>query len=407
MLCQKFRFLSQIRRFHKINAVNLVGENQKAHLEVTLSNEAVKIPLVWLRDHCRSDSCYNWQTNQRKSKVLDLFAKSQVKNRNDIIFDKNRQVLEINWEDGHKSEFKASDLVRWTESSKTVPFTFWNKETLTEIPTVQMADFDFKKFCLFFAKYGVVCVDGVEKTVEATRNLCQMIAPIHNTFFGDFWVFGTDETVKEEREDTAYGTEEIGPHTDGTYLNQTPGIQVFQCLRPADKGGDTLLVDGFAVAEDFRRAFPDHFQVLSSLPVEHHYLEGINRDGTFTAEENTNQLRSRAMYHPVIRLHQNNIIQIRFNPYDRAPLPIPSDSDITKIIAFYEAYEAFSQFIHKPENAVQISLQPGTVIFVDNYRILHARTAFQGPRKMCGCYLSRDNFLAKARTVLPQEFINI
>ncbi|VDO43008.1 unnamed protein product [Haemonchus placei] len=27
----------------------------------------------------------------------------------------------------------------------------------------------------------------------------------------------------------------------------------------------------------------------------------------------------------------------------------------------------------------------------------------QGWRQMCGCYLSRDNFMAKARPLLPEE----
>ncbi|TMS35720.1 hypothetical protein L596_003056 [Steinernema carpocapsae] len=33
--------------------------------------------------------------------------------------------------------------------------------------------------------------------------------------------------------------------------------------------------------------------------------------------------------------------------------------------------------IHDPLYAVQISLRPGTVIFIDNHRVLHARTSFE------------------------------
>lgn len=170
-----------------------------------------------------------------------------------------------------------------------------------------------------------------------------------------------------------------------------------------------MLVDGFAVAESFKQVFPAYFNILSTTSIEHHYIEGVNRDDSFTQppKDGVIQLRSRAMYHPIIRVHQGRIIQIRFNPYDRAPLPIPPDQDVTAVVGFYEAYEAFSKFVHNPENAIKISLQPGTVIFVDNYRVLHARTSFEGSRKMCGCYLSRDNFLAKARTVLPEAFKHI
>lgn len=69
-------------------------------------------------------------------------------------------------------------------------------------------------------------ITNVDSTDEkATRKICEQLAPIHNTFFGYFWVFGT-EAKGNGYQDTAYGNEEIGPHTDGTYFEQTPGIQV-------------------------------------------------------------------------------------------------------------------------------------------------------------------------------------
>ncbi|GMT15975.1 hypothetical protein PFISCL1PPCAC_7272, partial [Pristionchus fissidentatus] len=100
--------------------------------------------------------------------------------------------------------------------------------------------------------------------------------------------------------------------------------------------------------------------------------------------------------------------QIRFNPYDRAPLRLSLNgseglSKPEKIVAFYEAYQAFSRICHDPEMAVKIQLTPGTVIFIDNLRVLHARTAFSGYRQMCGCYLSRDNLMAKCRLHVDEE----
>nr|CDJ82168.1 Taurine catabolism dioxygenase TauD TfdA domain containing protein [Haemonchus contortus] len=98
----------------------------------------------------------------------------------------------------------------------------------------------------------------------------------------------------------------------------------------------------------------------------------------------------------------------RFNPYDRAPfraLQIGDESEncARDALAYYRAYVAFSRICHSPQNATTISLRPGTVIFLDNFRIFHARTSFKGWRQMCGCYLSRDNFMAKARPLLPEE----
>lgn len=70
-----------IRNYHKISAVSLQGKDKSAYVDLRFSNDSIKIPLVWLRDHCRSEKCYNSKTNQRKSKLLDLFDKAQVEDQ--------------------------------------------------------------------------------------------------------------------------------------------------------------------------------------------------------------------------------------------------------------------------------------------------------------------------------------
>lgn len=42
------------------------------------SLNAIKIPLVWLRDHCRNVQHYNWQTNQRLSDCSNLIENSNL-----------------------------------------------------------------------------------------------------------------------------------------------------------------------------------------------------------------------------------------------------------------------------------------------------------------------------------------
>ncbi|VDO93121.1 unnamed protein product [Haemonchus placei] len=72
----------------------------------------------------------------------------------------------------------------------------------------------------------------------------------------------------------------------------------------------------------------------------------------------------------------------RFNPYDRAPFRAlqigdESESCARHALTYYRAYVAFSRICHSPQNATTISLRPGTVIFLDNFRIFHARTSFK------------------------------
>ena len=52
---------------------------------------------------------------------------------------------------------------------------------------------------------------------------------------------------------------------------------------------------------------------------------------------------------------------------------------------------------------VKVSLQSFSplcqVIFIDNWRVLHGRDSFTGLRRLCGCYLTRDDVVNKARSL--------
>lgn len=54
-----------------------------------------------------------------------------------------------------------------------------------------------------------------------------------------------------------------------------------------------------------------------------------------------------------------------------------NENSVFETIKFYEAFEKWVQFMDAPENALKFLLTPGTVLFFDNYRVLHARTEFQ------------------------------
>lgn len=89
----------------------------------------------------------------------------------------------------------------------------------------------------------------------------------------------------------------------------------------------------------------------------------------------------------------------RYNPHDMAVLKRLPFEDVAK---FYEGLIYFSDSL---ENEFQeIKLTPGLIIFLDNWRVLHGRTAFTGFRHLCGAYISRSDWLSRARTLgLLQE----
>ncbi|EYC13685.1 hypothetical protein Y032_0043g864 [Ancylostoma ceylanicum] len=263
-------------------------QNADDALEIVIQQgndkKPLMVPLVWLRDHCRDPRSYNEATNQRKSNAVDLLEKAKVEGMQSVsITDGTR--LAIRWMDGLRSEFPIDDLLSSSQMDQRIDLAKyvkpWKQLNKEELPRMQMSTFSMEKFAELFVKYGLVIVNDVEATSQATETLCRRVAPIHDTFFGAFWVFSnkTHENGEEYHEDTAYGNEGIGPHTDGTYFNQTPGIQVFHCLHPAVEGGDTVLVDGFNCARQLKEENPNAFEILSRRKIEHHYVEVGDTDG--------------------------------------------------------------------------------------------------------------------------------
>lgn len=127
------------------------------------------------------------------------------------------------------------------------------------------------------ADCGATLVSGVPATVEASAVTAtsdaassaldgvvwaaSLVGPIQPNIYGDTW----DVISKGEHAgiNLAYTTAAIGPHMDLCYYESPPGLQLLHCRTFDDdvRGGDSLLIDGFAVADQIRRDDPWAFEV--------------------------------------------------------------------------------------------------------------------------------------------------
>jgi len=181
----------------------------------------------------------------------------------------------------------------------------------------------------------------------------------------------------------------IAPHTDNPYRDPVPTVQLLHCLASAAQGGDSGLVDGFAVASTLRSESPSAFEVLAETPV------------TFSYADATAELRATM---PIIgRDPRGRIREVRWNSRSMQPLPRRSAAETD---AFYGACRAFAAILARPEMMVTFRMEPGDCVIFDNTRVLHARTAFTaaeearrsaprasvatGHRHLQGCYADLD-----------------
>src|SRR5690606_24259308 len=63
----------------------------------------------------------------------------------------------------------------------------------------------------------------------------------------------------------------LEPHVDNPYRFSTIGYVLLHCLENSCEGGESTVVDGFAVAERIRQRHPEAFKALTSTSVYFRY----------------------------------------------------------------------------------------------------------------------------------------
>lgn len=92
---------------------------------------------------------------------------------------------------------------------------------------------------------------------------------------------------------------------------------------------------------------------------------------------------------PIIKLNdRNELEQISFSNQSIQPF----DFHIDIMEDYYEAYCNFCKMAESDEFQLNFRMVPGDLNMIDNYRLLHGRTAFSGngTRSLVGYYLGRD-----------------
>lgn len=184
------------------------------------------------------------------------------------------------------------------------------------------------------------------------------------------WTFESNN----KKADSAYSNQELRPHTDSTYSNDAPGLQLLLCCKYDAKGGDSIMVDGFKLANEIKQKYKKHFKTLTNTKVKGSYIG----DGVCLEAKR-----------PIIKLNEkNNFDQISFNNYDRAPFR----ENNQKTINFYKAIKVFDTMANQKQYQWRHILKPGELLIFNNWRVMHGRGAFSGIRKMAGCYINKEDF---------------
>jgi gamma-butyrobetaine dioxygenase len=383
------------------------ASKEEAGVRVTWSDGSTHFfHYIYLRDNCCSSITKNGQRTFESwtlppNKELARTAKLEASDT----------AIHIVWEaDGssHLSEF-GSQWLRDNQydggeqvdpAAETIEV-LWDAASIGKIPSVLHDDVvkgGTARFQMLQAlkKYGFVRVRGCPAESGTVVKFGDTIGFVRRTNYGN--VFNV-QNLPDGGNNMAYTSLGLSVHTDNPYRDPTPGVQLLHCITPAEGGGKSMLVDGFAVAERVRKEYPKAFEILSTTPRPFRFVDRGDSMQAST-EETTADMRacwptiSLTAAGAVDAVHYNNRSAGSIAPIIRQGVLKSEDVPL-----YYEAWQAFGRLVNDPHYECTFQLEAGDLLIMQNNRVLHGRTSFMSDQQrwLQGCYIDIDQLWSQLR----------
>lgn len=357
--------------------------------------ETIRFHAIWLRDNAHDEKTRSPANGQRLIALRDIPSDVHIEKVHvsggflTLTFQPENKTVEYNtsWLIRHAYDRPTRRYSGWLPSTVEL----WDNRLKKDMPTENYNALandrtKLRAWLSDIVRFGFAKTTGGPATDQALMNIVSLFGYVRETNYGRHFEVRTEVNPSN----LAFTGLGLQAHTDNPYRDPVPTIQVLYCLESSAKGGENMVVDGFAVARRLQQENPDWFDILSRYCANFEY-----------AGEQGTKLRSRR---PMIELAPDGELQsIRFNNRSSAALTdIPFDDMET----YYRAYRRFGEIVDDPDMEVTFRLEPGECFIVDNTRVLHARKAYSGTgtRWLQGCYADIDG-LRSTLAALEEEIV--
>lgn len=151
-------------------------------------------------------------------------------------------------------------------------------------------------------------------------------------------------------------TSEHPLHTDGPFLKSPPAVVAMQCVKRPAIGGQSVLLSSAALFEHLQKECGDAVLHLFSNDAF-----GCQRGDEVSIQPICKLVNGRVR----MRYRYDDVVSIVLNPHAREIF-----------------FDCIVPFVRNPLNATSFNLEIGEILVLDNYAVLHGRTAFTGIRRL-------------------------
>lgn len=373
-----------------------VIDNGRA-LEVSFDGDAHRFHALWLRDNARDHKTRSPGNGQRLITILDIpaetrIAEAKVSNGTmSLRFEPEGKVVNYDaaWLAAHAYDASITLEPGWTAPE----IQRWDSQLHNQMPTGSWPEVSIDRAALGrwlhgVRRYGFAVMTDTPTESGSLCKVAELFGYVRETNYGRWF----EVRAEVNPNNLAYTNLGLQAHTDNPYRDPVPTLQTLACLENSVDGGDSIVVDGFKVAERLKAENPSGFELLTKHCARFAYegAKGI-------------RLRSKR---PLIELGPDGeLIAVRFNNRSAAAF---TDTPYNDMDAYYAAYRRFAELIEDPSMEVTFKLKPGELFIVDNTRVLHARKGFSstGRRWLQGCYADKDGLLSTLAAIEEEGLLS-
>ncbi|EGJ33825.1 MULTISPECIES: TauD/TfdA family dioxygenase [Moorena] len=357
-----------------------------------LTLDGKRFHYIWLYDHCLCPRCYHPSSFQ---KINDLSDRLELPKPKSVQFQDEKLIIDWDEDPPHRSIFPRSWLLSRAYDPKPEPRLsprekqLWDKAWLDANPP-EWCEYSNGSFEFWMNQLSTLGFTLLRKMPwEKLETFVSSIGPIY--YLAQYGRYSTVKAIPNGQDlSLSAAGNALSPHTDITFLPTPPIVQLLYCVENEACGGESTVVDGFRVAQDFRQDHPHYFEILTQTPVTFWQLY---QDWDYYVSQTK----------PIIKLNDTEEVTNIFFSHKNLGLDLPFE----QMESFYEAYYGFFRYLKKPAYEYCFRMQPGDCLLVQNFRILHGRKAFDassGSRHLETAYMDWNYFAGRQNFHQVQSF---
>ena len=236
-------------------------------------------------------------------------------------------------------------------------------------PILQQEILDFKKKILIEG-IGFFVIDGEyfsdfsrEETTEIYCKICKALGTLYvQNIKNEKFVAIKDEGRSMMSGGRYHQTKEGGSfHTDSPQWKKVPDFIGMCCINPAKKGGESKFVSAYSIHNEMLK---EHKHFLEMLYEQFHF----DKRGEYKSGE------SPTVFEPIFTYNDNQL-KLRYlrdyinDGHKIQNTPLSKEQN--------EALDIFDKIIHDENLVVSYKLKQNDMVFFNNNRVMHGRTAFE------------------------------